>query len=190
MCHKIRKFYLFPLIFISLVLNHSNGMAEDNVILDELLTEVQKTLIRVSTSLEENDLPPLNKITLQLKSALVTKADGKVSLLIVKLGADVTQEVVQEINLELKPPKPSDAAMVQSIEDTLATAIIEAAKSANRASKRKPPLRLSKLTAKIRFVVKTAGGGGVNFKLLPVTVKLGGQVRDVTTQQIVIEFKS
>jgi hypothetical protein len=46
------------------------------------------------------------------------------------------------------------------------------------------------LTAKIRFVVKTAGGGGVNFKLLPVTVKLGGQVRDVTTQQIVIEFKS
>ncbi|MGD9004976.1 MAG: hypothetical protein PVH94_11460, partial [Desulfobacterales bacterium] len=92
MCHKIRKFYLFPLIFISLVLNHSSGMAEDNVILDELLTEVQKTLIRVSTSLEENDLPPLNKITLQLKSALVTKADGKVSLLIVKLGADVTQE--------------------------------------------------------------------------------------------------
>ncbi|MBW2435990.1 MAG: hypothetical protein JRF29_01840 [Deltaproteobacteria bacterium] len=190
MCHKIRKFYLFPLIFISLVLNHSSGMAEDNVILDELLTEVQKTLIRVSTSLEENDLPPLNKITLQLKSALVTKADGKVSLLIVKLGADVTQEVVQEINLELKPPKPSDSAMVQSIEDTLATAIIEAAKSANRASKRKPPLHLSKLTAKIRFVVKTAVGGGVNFKLLPVTVKLGGQVRDVTTQQIVIEFKS
>jgi pyruvate/2-oxoglutarate dehydrogenase complex dihydrolipoamide dehydrogenase (E3) component len=47
------------------------------VILDELLTEVQKTLIRVSTSLKEDDLPPLNRITLKLKSALVTKADGK-----------------------------------------------------------------------------------------------------------------
>jgi hypothetical protein len=51
-------------------------------------------------------------------------------------------------------------------------------------------LRLSKLTAKIRFVVKTAGGGGVNFKLLPVTIKLGGQVRDAATQHISLEFKS
>ena len=187
---KTSKVLLFLLAFVSLVLNNSIGKAEDNVILDELLTEVQKTLIRVTTFIKEDDLPPLNRITLKLKSALVTKADGKVSLLIVKLGADLTQEVVQEINLELKPPKPSDAAMVQSIEDSLATAIIEAARSANRASKRKPPLRLSKLTAKIRFVVKTEGGGGVNFKLLPVTIKLGGQVRDVTTQQITIEFKS
>ncbi len=189
MGRKISKLYLFLLVFVSLVLNNSIGMAEDNVILDELLTEVQNTLIRVSTSIEENDLPPLNKITLKLKSSLVTKADGKVSLFIVKLGAVVTNETVQEINLELKPPKPSKAAPVRSIEDTLATAIIEAAKSANKASKRKPPLHLSKLTAKIRFVVKTEGGGGVNFKLLPVTIKLGGQVRDVTTQQIIIEFK-
>ena len=179
---KINQCYLSVLVISFLFLAHSIGMAEDNIILDELLTEVQKTLIRVSTSLEENDLPPLNKVNLKLKSALVTKADGKVSLLIVQLGADVTEEAVQEIDLELKPPKPSDAAWVRSIEDTLATAIIEAARSANRASKRKPPLLLSKLTAKIRFIVKTEGGGGVKFKLLPVTIKLGGQVKGVTTQ--------
>jgi hypothetical protein len=93
----------------------------------------------------------------------------------------VTREAVQEINLELKPPKPSDATAVLSIKDTLATAIIEAAKSAKKASKRKPPLRLSKLTAKIRFIVKREVSGGVNFKLLPVTIKLGGQA---------VEFKS
>jgi hypothetical protein len=51
-------------------------------------------------------------------------------------------------------------------------------------------LHLSKLTATIRFVVKTEGGAGVSFKLLPVTVKLGGKVKDVSTQQIIIEFKS
>lgn len=190
MYHKIIKFFLFILVFALFVLNNSIGAAEENVILDELLTEVQKTLIRVSTSIEKNELPPLKKITLKLKSALVTKADGKVSLFIVQLGAGVDNEAVQEINLELNPPEPSDAALLRSIEDTLATAIIEAARSANRASKRKPPLRLSKLTAKIRFVVKTEGGGGVNFKLLPVTIKLGGQARETTTQQIIIEFKS
>jgi len=187
---KIRKWCLCALVIACCVLAHSSGMAENNVVLDELLTEVQKTLIRVNNSIEKDQLPPLNKITLKLKNTLVTKADGKVSLYIVQLGATVTKETVQEVNLELKPPKPADAASVRSIEDSLATAIIEAAKSAHKASQRKPPLRLSKLTATIRFVVKTEGGGGVNFKLLPVTVKLGGKVKDVSTQQIIIEFKS
>jgi len=183
-------FHFFLLfVFGSVVLNCSIVKAESGVILDELLTEVQKTLIRVSKTIEKDDLPALNKVTLKLKSALVSQADGKLSLFIVQLGAKVTREAVQEIRLELKPPKPAEVAPLTSIEDTLATAIIEAVKSANKAAERKPPLQLSKLTATIRFVVRKQAGGGVNFKLLPVTVKLGGQVRDVTTQEIVIEFK-
>jgi hypothetical protein len=43
---------------------------------------------------------------------------------------------------------------------------------------------------KIRFIVKREVSDGVNFKLLPVTIKLGGQARDVTTQEINVEFKS
>jgi len=189
MWRKISNIYFLLSVFALLFLYNSVGRAENGVILDELLTEVQKTLIRVRDTIEEENLPPLNKITLKLKSALVTKVDGKVSLYIVQLGAMVTREAVQEINLELKPPKPTDATPVLSIEDTLATAIIEAAKSAHKASKRKPPLHLSKLTAKIRFIVKRQVSGGVNFKLLPVTIKLGGQARDVTTQEIIVEFK-
>ena len=115
MWRKICKMYLFFSVFALLVLNNSISCAESGVILDELLTEVQKTLIRVRDTIAEEDLPPLNRITLKLKSALVTKADGKVSLYIVQLGAMVTSEAVQEINLELKPPKPSDATPVLSI---------------------------------------------------------------------------
>ena len=190
MYRKISRIYFFISVFALLVLHNSISSAESGVILDELLTEVQKTLIRVRDTIEKEDLPPLNKVALKLKSALVTKADGKVSLFIVQLGAMVTREAVQEINLELKPPKPTDATPVLSIKDSLATAIIEAAKSAKKASRRKPPLHLSKLTAKIRLIVKQEVNGGVNFKLLPVTVKLGGQARDVTTQEIIVEFKS
>ena len=190
MWRKINKINFFFSVFVFLVLYNSISSAESGVILDELLTEVQKTLVRVRDTIDEEDLPPLNKIALKLKSALVTKADGKVSLYIVQLGAMVAREAIQEINLELKPPKSTDATPVLSIKDTLATAIIEAAKSAKKASKRKPPLRLSKLTAKIRFIVKREVSGGVNFKLLPVTIKLGGQARDVTTQEIILEFKS
>ena len=131
MWRKISSIYFFLSVFAFLFLYNSIGRAENGVILDELLTEVQKTLIRVR-----------------------------------------------------------DAIPVSSINDTLATAIIEAAKSAKKASKRKPPLHLSKLTLKIRFIVKREISGGVNFKLLPVTIKLGGQARDVTTQEIIVEFKS
>ncbi len=131
MWRKISSIYFFLSVFAFLFLYNSIGRAENGVILDELLTEVQKTLIRVR-----------------------------------------------------------DAIPVSSINDTLATAIIEAAKSAKKASKRKPPLHLSKLTLKIRFIVKREISGGVNFKLLPVTIKLGGQAGDVTTQEIIVEFKS
>ena len=187
---KISKMIFLLFVFGSVVLNCSIVKAESGMILDELLTEVQKTLIRVSKTIDQDDLPELNKVTLKLKSALVEQADGKLSLYIVQLGAKVTRETIQEIRLELKPPKPAEVAPLTSIEDTLATAIIEAVKSANKAAERKPPLHLAKLTATIRFVVRKQAGGGVNFKLLPVTVKLGGEVRDVTTQEIVIEFKN
>ena len=187
---KFSTMIVLLFFFGCVFLNSSLVKAETGVILDELLTEVQKTLIRVSKTIEKDNLPALNKVTLKLKSALVSQADGKLSLFIVQLGAKVTREAVQEIRLELKPPKPAEVAPSASIEDTLATAIIEAVKSANKAAERKPPLHLSKLTTTIRFVVRKQAGGGVNFKLLPVTVKLGGQVRDVTTQEIVIEFRS
>ena len=42
---------------------------------------------------------------------------------------------------------------------------------------------------KIRFIVKRQVSGGVNFKLLPVTIKLGGQARDVTTEGVLL-FKN
>ena len=107
---KISKMIFLLFVFGSVVLNCSIVQAESGVILDELLTEVQKTLIRVSKTIDQDGLPELNKVTLKLKSALVEQADGKLSLYIVQLGAKVTRETVQEIRLELKPPKPAEVA--------------------------------------------------------------------------------
>ena len=59
---KISKLYVSVLVIAFVAFAHSIGMAEDNVVLDELLTEVQRTLIRVNTSIEKDQLPPLNKI--------------------------------------------------------------------------------------------------------------------------------
>jgi hypothetical protein len=61
MWRKISKIYFFLSVFAFLVFYNSISSAESGVILDELLTEVQKTLIRVRDTIEEEDLPPLNK---------------------------------------------------------------------------------------------------------------------------------
>ena len=68
MWRKISKIYFFFSVFAFLVLYNSISSAESGVILDELLTEVQKTLIRVRDTIEEEDLPPLNRVALKLRS--------------------------------------------------------------------------------------------------------------------------
>jgi hypothetical protein len=55
MWRKISKIYFFFSVFAFLVLYNSISSAESGVILDELLTEVQKTLIRVRDTIEEEE---------------------------------------------------------------------------------------------------------------------------------------
>lgn len=162
--------------------------SDDGIPVDELLTEVQKTLIRVRDGTEEYDLPPLNKVTLQLKSSLVEVAKGKVSLFIIEFGANVSEEAVQSIMIELTPPSSGDAANVSNISDALADSIISTAVAVKNAEKGEPPLELSKLIATVRFVVSSDGEGGVKLKLLPITVDIGGKVKSVATQEIILEF--
>lgn len=175
-------------VLILCVIYGTTAQADSNAVVDELLTKIQETLIRVRDATEEEELPPLKDVTLRLKSALVKQANGKVSLFIVEFGANVAEEAVQEIKLELAPPRPSDEAEVADVADSLAEAIVSAAKAVQQAASRQPPLHLRKLTATVRFVVSTDAGAGVKFLILPVTLDLGGTVKSVEIQEAVLVF--
>lgn len=140
-------------VFLLCVIFGTTAKADSGVVVDELLTDVQKSLLRVRDAVEEQELPPLQKVTLRLNSSLVKQVNGKISLFIVEFGANVAEEAVQEIKLELGPPRPSDETEVSDEADALADAIVSVAKAVQQAASRQPPLHLRKLTATIRFVV-------------------------------------
>jgi len=68
MWRKISSIYFFLSVFAFLFLYNSIGRAENGVILDELLTEVQKTLIRV------RDAIPVSSINDTLATAIIEAA--------------------------------------------------------------------------------------------------------------------
>ena len=155
---------------------------------EQLLASVQKTLIRVRDQSDDKELPPLKKVTLLVRAALAQKAGGKLSLVVLEVGSNASKETIQEIELELRPPGSEDKAKVSDEADALAAAIVEAAHNVKTAENGTPPLHLRTLTAKLQFVVKKEGAGGLNFTLAPVTLSLGGEVKGENTQSIILVF--
>ena len=82
-------------VFLLCVIFGTTAKADSGVVVDELLTDVQKSLLRVRDAVEEQELPPLQKVTLRLNSSLVKQVNGKISLFIVEFGANVAEEAVQ-----------------------------------------------------------------------------------------------
>ncbi len=180
---------LIGLMALGLLIS-SRAQAQTGVVVDALLTEVQQTLVRVRDEGDDADLPPLSKITLNLKNELKRGAGGRLSLYVVELGSSVAEESVQEISLVLEPPRDSDRSPVSETGDLLADAIIQSARAVKRAADGTPPLHLKTLTAKVRFVVSADASAGVGFTLLPIGIDLGGEVKTVAVQEVVVEFGS
>ena len=163
--------------------------AQTGVVVNELLTRLQHTLITVRDAVGEEDLPPLSKATMNLKSTFTQRGGGNVSLVVIHLGAEVTKDSVLEISLEVGPPKDSDRSPVSSSVDPLAIAIIESLTAVRKAEKNTPPLHLRKLTAVVRFGIRFDTEGGSGFKILPFEAELGADLKSETVHELILEFK-
>jgi hypothetical protein len=176
---------LIPLIFLPLAAT----AADDNTVaLDLLLSDVQSALIKVRGATEDESLPPLSRVKLTLQTTLIDKGDGKLELAIVEVGGSLSSERSQELTIELEPPHVEDKSPVSSSSDSLADAIIAAARSIKAAASRDPPLHLVKLTSSIQFVVQKDAAFGVGFKILPVTANIKGDFKRKSVQTAVIEY--
>ena len=164
--------------------------AESGTVMKELLTELQRTLVRVrNAGLYDRTLPKLSKATLTVKTAVQSGLSGEVSVVVVHGGTEISDESILAIKLELSPPEESDEAPVSSAGDRLADAIIEIVRAVEAAEAGIPPLHLRTLTATLRFVVETDTGGGVGFRIKPITVDFGGGVTTERIHELVVEFR-
>jgi hypothetical protein len=156
--------------------------------LDQLLSDVQQVLIKVRDAADGESLPVLASVNLVLRTSLVKQADGSIKVVILDAGANISDETVQEIRLTLQPPRRSDKSPVAGSVKPLADAIIDAARSVKRAANRDPPLHLVKLEASIAFTVEKEVGVSAGFRILPITIDLGGKAKGTNVQQINLIF--
>lgn len=170
----------------------SVAKAESEILVDDLLNQVQRALINVQNEANELKLPELQSVKLQLSTQFLGEVKGKINLYIVSFGAGISEESVQTLSLTLTPPKPLTKLSVAANDFSkgLASAIISASRAVKNAGNREPKLLLKELSAKIKFIVKKEGNGGVNFLILPVSVELGGGVKSAETHEITVTFKN
>jgi hypothetical protein len=164
------------------------GAEASGVPFDEVLSSVQQTLIKIRDVTETDSLPALQSVELDVRASLVREGGGAVKVVILELGTHASAETTQEIKLTLAPPRPGDRSEVARSVAPLADAIIEAARAARKAATRDPPLHLAKLEATIAFAIEKDASGSGGFRLLPITVDLGGKVQQSDIQRIALTF--
>jgi hypothetical protein len=158
---------------------------------DQLLTQVKATLIRVQSEITAQKLPPLKSVQLNLQTAIKTTVGGKIVFFVISLGDTVSSEKAQTLKITLKPPetKSLSAVSITGFSKELAAAIISVAETIDRASAQKPVLNLTNLSASIKFVSETNVEGGIaKVQLLPISIDLGGKITPTNTHEVVLEF--
>ena len=151
--------------------------AETDIDLDGLLTELQRTLVRVRDVLADEHLPPFTSAILKVNATAKRTHSGEISLFVAQMNSDLEEGSVLEVELELKPPRPSDSVPVSAASDVLAEAIIRAARTIDLAQHGDPPLRPRQLTAAVSFLVSSTHEGGLDVSLDLLGLDLGTEAR-------------
>jgi Trypsin-co-occurring domain 2 len=158
---------------------------------DQLLTQIKATLIKVQSEITAQKLPPLKSVQLNLQTAIRTSAGGKIVFFVISLGDTVSSEKAQTLKITLKPPEAKFLSAVPTIgfSKELAGAIIAVAETIARSSAQKPVLNLTNLSASIKFVSETNVEGGIaKVQLLPISIDLGGKITPTNTHEVTLEF--
>ena len=162
------------------------------VLIDQLLKEVQVGLAKIQNDLHGEGIPPLESVTLDLTAEVKKDVGGKINLFIVSFGHKWEKSRSQEIEVTLKPPKPSPlVAKGPSVADELAKAIESAAQGVQAARSNKDvPLVASGLKVVLSFVVTGDTSGGAKFQIAPVTVDLSGDLANSAIQKITVVYQT
>ena len=169
-----------PLLFASILLIavvSPPSYAQTEIPLDRLLTELQRTLVRVRDALADSDLPPFTSALLRVSSTLKRTRGGELALFVAQIDSDVKETSILEVQIELQPPRNSDSVPVSSTSDVLADAIIRASHTIKLAQRGSPPLRPRKLTAAVSFAASSSVGGGSDIRFEFLGIDVGATAR-------------
>lgn len=187
---KITAFVVFIVGLASCATAQVSSKREATI--PNVLNEVQKALVKAQTQIADLGMPPLKSVTLTLQTGLIGKGGPKADLVVVSLGQTWQKERSQELILELIPPEPYTPIEIASkpeLSDQIVEAIVSAATGVQAARSGKPPLLLNSLQAEFTFVIDTETHGGLAFKIIPVSLDLGGELKSKALHKIKVIFE-
>ena len=168
-------------------------LAADSPDVEQLLKQLRSTLIMVQGEIATNKLPELKSVEINLQTGLKSSGGGKITFFVISLGDTIASERTQTFKITLTPPKvtSSPVGATPDFSKDFANAILAVAETIARSSGQKPELRLTNLSASLKFVsTSTIEGGIAKVQLLPVSVDLGGSVTPTNTHEAVLNFGS
>ena len=189
MCMQKRMIW-FGQLLIVLVSVATSASAQKGPPIENLISQVQDSLLIIAQRLPEEQLPPLNNAEITLQTTIGKSAKGSFEFFVITFGGKIEQEEAQQIVMTLTPPSPKTPAPAASSEfsKSFADAIVAAARGAHKATARKPALELGKLVASISFVVKSSGEGGAKLEFVPITLNFGGGISRANTHKVQLTF--
>ena len=153
---------------------------------EQLMKQLRLTLIKVQGEIAQKKLPELKNIQITLQTGMKVSAGSKITFFVISIGDTVSSERTESFKLTLTPPKVTkeQVAATANFSRDFANAIIAIAESIASSSAEKPELKLSAVSASIKFVSDNKLEGGVSkVVLLPVSIDLGGSVTPTNTHE-------
>lgn len=162
-----------------------------DVAIERVLTEVQRGLSDAQRQLAGRGLPPLESVTLTLKTTAGRTTGGKFKLFIISFGRTVSNEKTQELTLLLTPPEaaPAPVAAAPTVAEALVDALVSAVEGVQAAKNANPPLSLKQLDVELSFVLTSGGGGGLEFEIVPLSGDFAGDVKNTAVHTIHVTLK-
>jgi hypothetical protein len=172
------------------VLPESPPANEQAVAIEDVISQVQKALENVQSSLSAKNFPPLKEVKLTLQTVATRKGGGALKLWVVSLGAAVEKTRTQQIVLTLVPPPAGHPRLTTELSLTadLEAAILSAADGVQKAREASVPLVTSALDVEINFTVKGSLTGGANLPSAPLVLGLSGEASGSSVQTIKVSF--
>lgn len=160
----------------------TNGTVEF-IPLKDVITVIKRALQASQNKISDDNLPPLESVTLTLQTSKVKSGEFTLNLFVIGGSQNSESSDTQQLVIKLTPPKPNaetavSASLYQQLVDAITAASTAASEARTAASGNPVPLSLSSISTELAVSIKRVEGGNIGIDLTPL--KLGGKVGETT----------
>ena len=180
---------LLCLFWFLFCINKSQAQSNE---LSDVIGQIEMALANANAEIgmKGGTFPKIKSADITLETTVSGKGGAKFSLLVISFGASISKERSQQITVSLVP-KPNNKMTLlpdSSFRKELQSLIVETSKGLQNSENGMYPLSVKRVTVELSFVLKSDGNAGVNFKIVPVTLELAGDLSKESVHKVRLTF--